>query len=193
MKSIVVFCGSSEGKNQHFKKQAYLLGETLAQNKIQLIYGGSKAGLMGAVANGSLSKGGSVIGILPSFLKHKEIAHTELNELIIVDSMHERKTKMHELCEGIIALPGGFGTMEELFEVLTWAQLGHHQKPIGLLNMEGYYNPLLNMIDSMLAHGYSKPEFKELLLVSDNIDDLLDKVNHYQAPKIHKWMASDEI
>ena len=145
MQSIAVFCASSEGNDKTFKTIATKLGETLALQHIAIVYGGSKAGLMGAVANGALSKGGEVIGVIPNFLKHKEIAHTEVTELIVVSSMHERKTIMHDRCEGIIALPGGFGTFEELFEVLTWAQLGHHQKPIGLLNVNGYYDDLLKM------------------------------------------------
>lgn len=172
MKSIVVFCGSSEGTDSNFKAQATLMGETLALRNTRVIYGGSKAGLMGAVADGALSKGGEVIGIIPGFLKHKEIAHTKLNELIVVDSMHERKTKMHEMCDGIIALPGGFGTFEELFEVLTWAQLGHHQKPMGLLNVNGYYNDLLEMVQKMVDKGFSKPVNQQMLLVADTVNGL---------------------
>ncbi len=193
MKSIVVFCGSSEGIDPHFKQQAHRLGKTLANAGIRVIYGGSKAGLMGAVADGALSRGGEVIGVIPGFLKHKEIAHTKVSQLIVVDSMHERKTKMHELCDGIIALPGGFGTFEELFEVLTWAQLGHHQKPTALLNVNGYYNPLLNMLEQVVAMEFSPRVNKQMLLVAKEIPYLLEKMKNYKAPNVHKWIVDDEL
>ncbi|MFQ3215034.1 MAG: hypothetical protein ACJAT1_000936 [Marivirga sp.] len=192
MKSIVVFCGSSEGTDKQFKEQATLMGETLALKDIRVIYGGSKAGMMGAVADGALSKGGTVVGVIPGFLKRKEIAHTELSELIVVESMHQRKTIMHELCDGIIALPGGFGTFEELFEVLTWSQLGHHQKPMGLLNVNGYYEDLLEMIQKMVDKGFSNQVNQQMLLVADTVDSLLEKMDNYQAPKVHKWIANDD-
>jgi uncharacterized protein (TIGR00730 family) len=192
MKSIVVFCGSSEGTDKQFKEQATLMGETLALKDIAVIYGGSKAGMMGAVADGALSKGGTVVGVIPGFLKRKEIAHTELSELIVVESMHQRKTIMHELCDGIIALPGGFGTFEELFEVLTWSQLGHHQKPMGLLNVNGYYEDLLEMIQKMVDKGFSNQVNQQMLLVADTVDSLLEKMDNYQAPKVHKWIANDD-
>jgi uncharacterized protein (TIGR00730 family) len=192
MKSIVVFCGSSEGTDKQFKEQATLMGETLALKDIRVIYGGSKAGMMGAVADGALSKGGTVVGVIPGFLKRKEIAHTELSELIVVESMHQRKTIMHELCDGIIALPGGFGTFEELFEVLTWSQLGHHQKPMGLLNVNGYYDDLLEMIQKMVDKGFSNQVNQQMLLVADTVDSLLEKMDNYQAPKVHKWIANDD-
>jgi uncharacterized protein (TIGR00730 family) len=136
MKSVTVFCGSSSGSNSVYATQAMLLGTALAHRKIRLIYGGAKIGLMGIIADAVLKEGGEVVGILPQFLSSKEIAHRGLTQLIMVDSMHERKTKMHELSDGVIALPGGFGTLEELFEMLTWAQLGLHQNPIGLLNVD---------------------------------------------------------
>src|SRR5687768_1380717 len=137
MKSVAIFCGSSSGSDSIYYSQAAMLGKILAHRKIQIVYGGAKVGLMGAVADGALKEGGKVIGVLPNFLKSKEIAHTGLTDLILVESMHERKLKMHELSDGIIALPGGFGTLEELFEMLTWSQLGLHKKPIGLLNING--------------------------------------------------------
>ena len=193
MKSVVVFCGSSEGKDKRYVETACKLGERLAHDGIKVIYGGSKAGMMGAVANGALEQKGKVIGVLPNFLKHKEVAHTGLTEMIIVKSMHERKTIMHELCEGIIALPGGYGTMEELFEVLTWAQLGHHEKPIGLLNIDGYYDDLIAMVQKMVDHGYSTSDYQRMLLVADNVEELLDKMRNYKAPKVHKWIATDEL
>src|SRR5690606_15661454 len=138
MNNIVVFCGSSIGTDRVYEEQAFLLGKTLAEASLGLVYGGAKVGLMGAVADGALGHGGKVVGVLPRFLQTREIAHDGLTELFIVETMHERKTKMNELCDGIIALPGGFGTMEEFFEMLTWGQLGLHQKPVGLLNTDGF-------------------------------------------------------
>src|SRR5918993_1835297 len=154
MKSVAIFCGSSSGTDPLYKVQATALGITLAHQRIEIIYGGAKVGLMGAVADAALSAGGKVTGVIPRFLRSKEIAHTDLTELIMVESMHERKTKMHELCDGIIALPGGFGTLEELFEILTWAQLGLHKKPIGLLDVQGYFDPLLSFLDHAMDQGF---------------------------------------
>ena len=154
MKSITVFCGSSSGTDGVYKSQATLLGRALAERNIQLVYGGAQIGLMGAVADGVLTHGGRAIGVLPGFLKSKEIAHDRLTELIIVETMHERKTKMHELCDGVIALPGGFGTLEELFEMLTWGQLGLHKKPIGLLNTDNFYDPLITLLQTMVDNGF---------------------------------------
>jgi len=193
MKSITVFCGSSNGNKERFKEQAFLLGQTLAKQNIQVVYGGAKVGLMGAVADGCLKEEGKVTGILPNFLRSKEIAHEGLTELILVESMHERKTKMHELCDGIIALPGGFGTMEELFEMLTWAQLGLHSKPIGLLNVDGFYDSLIALIQEMVDKGFLKEVNKDMLLVSDTIDGLLDKMNTYVAPTVGKWITKEEV
>lgn len=156
MKSITVFCGSSFGSDNVFKEQATLLGQTLAKQNIQLVYGGSNTGLMGAVADGSLHAGGKVIGILPHFLQSKEIAHQHLTELILVDTMHERKTKMNDLCDGVIVLPGGYGTLEEFFEMITWAQLGLHEKPIAILNIDGFYDDLIKLTQTMVDKGFFK-------------------------------------
>jgi uncharacterized protein (TIGR00730 family) len=176
MKSITVFCASRMGNEDLFQSQATLLGETLAKQQIDLIYGGANVGLMGAVANGALKEGGKVIGVLPKFLESKEIAHQELTELIIVDNMHERKTIMHDLCDGIISLPGGLGTLEELFEMVTWSQLGLHKKPVGLLNIGGYYDPLIQMIQTMVDKDFLKESDQNILIVSDNVDDLLNQM-----------------
>ncbi|MFZ0596740.1 MAG: TIGR00730 family Rossman fold protein, partial [Flavobacterium sp.] len=173
MKRITVFCGSSFGTEEIYKEQATLLGKTLAQQNIELVYGGANVGLMGAVADGVLNEGGKAIGVLPNFLRSKEIAHLGLTELILVESMHERKTKMDELCDGVIALPGGFGTLEELFEMLTWAQLGLHKKPIAILNINGFYDSLIELTKVMVEKGLLKDVNQQMLLVSDNIDDLL--------------------
>lgn len=191
MKTITVFCGSSAGSDGTLMEQATLLGQTLAKQKIQLVYGGSNVGLMTAVADGALSAGGIVIGVLPDFLKAKEVAHLGLTELIVVESMHERKMKMNELCDGVIALPGGFGTLEELFEMLTWAQLGLHKKPIAILNTNGFYDALIMLLNKMVDNGFLKSVNKEMLLVSSDIEDLLYQMKNYVAPNIEKWINKE--
>jgi uncharacterized protein (TIGR00730 family) len=193
MKRITVFCGSSFGNEGNYKLQATLLGQTLAKQNIELVYGGANVGLMGSIADGVLSEGGKVIGVLPNFLKSKEIAHEGLTELILVNSMHERKTKMNDLCEGVIALPGGFGTLEEFFEMLTWAQLGLHKKPIAILNIDGFYDSLCDLIQTMVDKGFLKEINQQMLLVSDNIDDLLNKMRNYVAPTVGKWINKETV
>lgn len=188
MNRITVFCGSSFGNKKEYETQAFLLGQLLSENNIDLVYGGAKVGLMGVVADGVLDKKGKVIGVLPDFLMKKEIAHDNLTELIIVKSMHERKTKMNELCDGIIALPGGFGTLEEFFEMLTWAQLGLHKKPIGILNIDGFYNLLLEFILKMVNEGFLKEINQQMIIVSANPQDLLHKMENYVAPEVGKWI-----
>ncbi|MGL4599702.1 MAG: TIGR00730 family Rossman fold protein [Bacteroidia bacterium] len=192
MKRIVVFCGSSSGTEKNYEKQAQELGALLAQKNIDLVYGGAKIGLMGAVADAVLAYQGNVIGVLPHFLSSKEIAHDQLSELILVESMHERKMKMNALSDGIIALPGGFGTLEELFEMLTWAQLGLHQKPIGLLNTDGYYNELLAFIQTMVDKGLLKKANQDMLLVDADPSILLQKMEAYQAPDVPKWIRAGQ-
>ncbi|KOS07490.1 LOG family protein YvdD [Flavobacterium akiainvivens] len=191
MKRITVFCGSSFGTDPLFEKQAYLTGQTLAAKGIGLVYGGAQVGLMGAVANGVLNTGGEAIGVLPHFLQTKEIAHNGLTELILVESMHERKTKMNELCDGVIALPGGFGTLEELFEMLTWGQLGLHKKPVGLLNINGFYDELMAFVNTMVDKGLLKPVNRDMLLVDSTIEGLLVKMEAYKAPETGKWISKE--
>ena len=193
MKRITVFCGSSKGNEDNYMSQARRLGQILAKQSIELVYGGASVGLMGAVADGVLTEGGKVIGVLPRFLKAKEIAHEGLTELILVESMHARKTKMNELCDGVIALPGGFGTLEEFFEMLTWAQLGLHKKPIGVLNIDGFYDSLITLVQTMVDKGFLKEMHQEMLLISDNIDDLLDKMRNYVAPAVGKWINKETV
>ncbi|MCL4142055.1 UNVERIFIED_CONTAM: hypothetical protein GTU68_045948 [Idotea baltica] len=193
MNRITVFCGSSLGTDTDFELQAKELGRKLAIKNIELVYGGANVGLMGAVANGVLEESGKVIGILPNFLESKEIAHKDLTELILVDSMHERKTKMNDLCDAVIALPGGFGTLEELFEMLTWGQLGLHEKPIGILNINGFYNELISFLDTMVEKGLLKKVNREMILISDNIDELLSRMTVYKAPKVGKWISNKNI
>jgi uncharacterized protein (TIGR00730 family) len=193
MKSITIFCGSSFGSDDIYKEQATLLGQTLAKQKIQLIYGGANVGLMGAVADGALDAGGKVIGVLPHFLQSKEIAHKQLTELILVETMHERKTKMNDLCDGVIVLPGGYGTLEEFFEMITWAQLGLHQKPIAVLNIDGFYDDLLKLVQTMVDKGFLKQINRDMLLISDTIDELLEMMKNYKAPSVGKWISKDEV
>ncbi len=193
MKRITVFCASSFGTEKIYEEQAIALGKTLAEQNIELVYGGANVGLMGAVADGTLNAGGKVIGVLPNFLRSKEIAHQNLTELILVESMHERKTKMNDLCDGVIALPGGFGTLEELFEMLTWAQLGLHKKPIAILNVNGFYDSLIELLKTMTDKGLLKEVNREMLLVSENIDDLLDQMRNYTPPTVGKWIDNQRV
>ncbi len=191
LKAVAVFCGSSEGNDTKIISEAEALGKTLANQNITLVYGAAKIGIMGKVAKSSLDNRGKVIGVIPEFLKLKEVVHLGLSELITTDNMHERKLKMHELSDGFITLPGGFGTFEELFEIITWAQLGLHQKPIGLLNINGFYDDLIKMLETMVAKGLLKIDNLELLIVEDDIDRLLDKMRNYKPQPIPKWLKPE--
>lgn len=190
MKKIAVYCASSDGGSPIYKKAAYALGQSIALSNIELVYGGAKVGLMGAVADGALSKGGIVIGVIPHFLSAKELQHNTLTETIVVDTMHQRKAKMAELADGFMALPGGFGTMEELFEMMTWAQLALHSKPIGLLNINNFYTPLIKFIDEMAEQKFIKKEHRDLLLV-ENKPELLIKGMEKFVPLVNdKWFET---
>lgn len=193
MKSIVVFCGSSEGRDREVLDAALLLGRTFAERNITLVYGAAKIGVMGKVAEGALDKDGKVIGVIPDFLLLKEVYHPELTELIITENMHERKLKMYELSDGIITLPGGYGTLEELFEMITWSQLGLHQKPIGILNTNGFYDDLLKMLRKMVTQGFLKQENYDMLLVDDNVNGLLQKMSDYRPLPLPKWIQKDQV
>lgn len=193
MESIVVFCGSSEGNDREIMDAAGYLGKTLAEQNITVVYGGAKIGVMGQVAQNALDNGGNVIGVIPAFLKHKEVFHQSLTSLIVTQNMHERKLKMHELSDGIITLPGGYGTLEELFEMITWAQLGLHQKPIGILNTNGFYNDLLKMLRKMVDVGFLKQENYDMILVDDTVDRLLKKMEEYVPFPLPKWMDKDQV
>jgi len=186
--SISVFCGSSEGNDTIIISQALKLGETLAKQDITLVYGASKIGIMGKVAQGVLDHKGKAIGVIPEFLKKKELVHLGLHKLITTKNMHQRKLKMHDLSDGFIALPGGFGTLEELFEIITWSQLGLHQKPIGLLNTNGFYNDLIELLEKMVVKGFLKMENLELLIVDDNIESLLNKMKAFKPIQVPKWL-----
>ena len=192
MKRIVVFCGASAGHDPVFAAQAFRAGQYLAETGIELVYGGAKVGLMGAVADGALQGGGRVTGVLPHFLRTKEVAHEHLTELILVDTMHERKLKMHDLSDGVMALPGGYGTLEELFEMLTWGQLGLHAKPVGLLNTDGFYDDLLRMADTMTRRGFLKEENRRMLLTATTVEDLVGQMRQYQPPRAPKWITKEQ-
>ena len=191
MKRIAVFCGSSLGDDKNYVEQAYLLGKTLAAQDFELVYGGAKVGLMGAVANGILENKGYAIGIIPDFLQSAELAHENLKELIVVKSMHERKALMSNLSDGFITLPGGLGTLEEFFEMLTWAQLNLHYKPIAILNINGFYDGLISLIKQTIEKGFVQQVNLDLIIVSDNIDDLLEKMKNYKPTKIRKWKVQE--
>ena len=191
MTSIVVFCGSSEGNDPFIIKQGYNLGKILAKQGLATIYGAAKIGVMGQVAQGALDNNGKVIGVIPEFLKLKEVVHTELTELHTTKNMHERKMLMHNLSDGILTMPGGLGTLEELFEMITWAQLGLHSKPIGILNINGFFDDLLTFLNNMVHKGFLKQENFNMLLVDDNIDSLLNKMKDYQPVVIPKWINKD--
>lgn len=193
MKRITVFCGSSMGNQSVFKNTAEALGKTFVNRNLELIYGGARVGIMGVIADAVLGVGGKAIGVLPVFLQQKELSHEGLTELILVNTMHERKATMNELCDGVLALPGGFGTLEELFEMLTWGQLGLHKKPVGILNIDGFYDPLIALIQTMVDKGFLKPSNRDMLLVDNNIEALLDKMQNYKAPEVAKWLASGTV
>ena len=189
--SLCVFCGSSEGNDTAIIDAALLLGKTLAERNITLVYGAAKIGIMGLMAKASLETNGKVIGIIPEFLKLKEVVHLGLTEIITTQNMHDRKMIMQEKSDGFIALPGGMGTFEELFEILTWLQLGLHSKPIGLLNVNHFYDDLIAMLEKMVKKGFLKMDNLELLLVDDDIDSLLQKMQNFKDPQTPKWLNSE--
>lgn len=187
MKSLAVYCGSSAGYGAIYIQAARQVGTHLAEAGIRLVYGGGSVGLMGAVANAALDAGGEVIGVIPHFLNTRELAHTGCTELIPVSSMHERKAKMAELSEGFIALPGGFGTLDEIFEVVTWSQLALHPYPCGLLNVEGYFDSLLMFLDRMVTEKFARIEDRNRLLADSSLTNLLTTMDAWRPPSGVKW------
>jgi uncharacterized protein (TIGR00730 family) len=188
MKRVCVFCGSNPGARPEYAEAARSVGRTLAKRGLGVVFGGGSVGLMAETANAALAEGGQVIGIIPGVLVEKELAHTGVTELRVVESMHERKAMMAELSDAFIALPGGWGTLEELFETVTWAQLGFHEKPVGLLNVLGYYDGLLRFLDQAVEAGFLKAEHRALLLLGDSPEALLDTFASYRAPREGKWI-----
>jgi uncharacterized protein (TIGR00730 family) len=192
MRSVCVYCGSSEGDRPEYVAAARALGRALAERRIELVYGGAQVGLMGQVASAALENGGRVIGVIPQMLLRKEIAHACLTALHVTASMHERKQKMADLSEGFIALPGGIGTFEELFEIWTWAQLGLHRRPCGLLNVAGYYDDLVRFLDHATTSGFIRAEQRGMLCVEREVDALLARFDGYAAPAVEKWLRREE-
>ncbi len=192
IKSIAVFCASTLGTAPIFEETARQLGKMLAKKQITLIYGGGKLGLMGVVADSVMEHGGKVTGVIPGFLCTKEVGHIGITELITVETMHERKLRMSDLCEGVIVLPGGFGTLDELAEMLTWAQLGLHQKPIGILNVEGYYDPLDQLFRTMETNGLLKTYNRSIPLFADNLEELFTLMENYRPVPVKKWLKDKE-
>jgi hypothetical protein len=193
MKHVCVFCGSQPGSNGAHAETARELGRELARRRLSLVYGGGRVGLMGEVAAAALRAGGEVIGVIPQSLSAKEIAFGEATELVVVDTMHERKALMADRSDAFVALPGGFGTCDELFEVLTWGQLGIHKKPVAVLNAGRFFDPLLAWADHMTAEGFLKAKHRELLLVAESVAKLFEKLAAYRPPTpVEKWATREE-
>ncbi|VTT99914.1 Uncharacterized protein OS=Pseudomonas sp. CFII68 GN=CFII68_07587 PE=4 SV=1: Lysine_decarbox [Gemmataceae bacterium] len=193
MKQVCVFCGSAPGTNPAFAAAARELGRALAERKLGLVYGGGRVGLMGVVATAALEAGGTVLGVIPHALSHKEVAMEGCTELVVVDSMHARKALMADRSDAFVALPGGYGTCDELFEILTWGQLGIHRKPVAVLNVCGFFTPLLAWLDHVVAEGLLKPKHRELLLVTDTVPNLLAKLTAWEPPApTTKWVQPGE-
>ena len=191
MKSLCVFCGSSAGRESGFTAAARALGQSMAERDVTLVFGGGSVGIMGAIADAVLAAKGRAIGVIPQMLWDKEVGHRGLTSMLVVDTMHDRKARMAELSDAFAVLPGGLGTLEEFFEIWTWAQLGIHAKPFGVLNVGGFYDPLLNAIDTMTAQGFIRPEHRQMVQVADQPQALLDKLDGYvPAPAIVKWAGT---
>ncbi|MCG8637651.1 MAG: TIGR00730 family Rossman fold protein [Desulfobacterales bacterium] len=191
MKHVCVYCGSSDGKKPEYKEAARTLGRAMLDKGIGLVYGGAQIGIMGEIADTVMEGGGEVIGIMPKSLADREIFHTGLTRLEIVDSMHERKAMMADFSDGFIALPGGLGTIEEIFEVLTWAQLGFHQKPCALLNALGYYDNLSAFLNHTVIEGFVNTASRSMLITESDPVTLLERFEEYEAPVVNKWIDRD--
>jgi uncharacterized protein (TIGR00730 family) len=188
IRRLCIFCGSSAGNRPAYRRAAEEIGSYLAKNEIAIVFGGGKVGLMGIVADSALAAGGEVIGVIPEHLMGREVGHCGLTKLHVVASMHERKALMADLSDAFLALPGGFGTFDEFCEVLTWSQLGLHQKPCGLLNVEGYFTPVLAMFDRAVADGFLRKENREIVLASDNLPEMMDKMRSWHPVVVEKWL-----
>ena len=193
MKSICVFCGSSDSVHADYRTAARAMGRILAERGMRLIYGGGKTGLMGEVADGALSAGGEVIGVIIPSMNTTALAHTDLTRMDVAPDMHGRKARMHELADGYIALPGGYGTWDELFEAITWAQTGAHEKPVGMLNVKNYYAPLLAAMDHAVAEGFIFPEHRKAVHCELDSNELLNAMEQYEHPReaVKRWLKED--
>ena len=192
MKNITVFCGSNSGFRTDYREAALSLARLFVEQNIRLIYGGGNVGLMGIIADEVMRLGGEVVGIIPDSLEKKEVGKRDVTELRVVSSMHERKAQMAELADGFIAMPGGIGTFEEFFEILTWAQLGFHDKPCAILNIAGYYNGLLALCDTAVAEGFLRPAHRQLILEDSNPEILLEKMRNLKPLPVEKWIDREE-
>ncbi|CAA9494530.1 MAG: Lysine decarboxylase family [uncultured Rubrobacteraceae bacterium] len=192
MERVCVFCGSSEGSRPGYVEAAWRMGEELARRGLGLVYGGGKAGLMGAVADAALEAGGKVVGVIPDALVSREIGHEDLTELHVVGSMHERKKMMADLSDGFVALPGGYGTLEEFFEVLSWSQLSIHEKPCALLNVSGYWEPLIALFDRTITEGFVRPDHRSLVMTGEDPGELLDRMKLYTPPSRKRWAVPED-
>jgi uncharacterized protein (TIGR00730 family) len=188
LRTVCVFCAASPGDHPGYQQQAAAMGRFLAASGRRLVYGGGRTGLMGALAEGALAAGGEVIGIMPRHLVEREVAHTGLTELRVVESMHERKAMLAELADGFLAMPGGLGTLEELFEIWTWGQLGLHRKPYGLLEVQGFYAPLLRFLDHAVSAGFIRPEYRGLLVVDSEPAGLIARMEAVEPPALPRWV-----
>ncbi|MFZ3084341.1 TIGR00730 family Rossman fold protein [Rhodoferax ferrireducens] len=192
MKNICVYCGSNPGRQEAYSSAARALAQSLVDRNLGLVYGGASVGIMGLIADTVLQLGGRAVGVIPEALVRKEVAHKSLTELHVTQSMHKRKTLMAELSDGFIAMPGGIGTLEEIFEIWTWAQLGIHAKPCGLLNAAGYFDALTTFLDHAVAEQFVKPPHRAILIVEQTPEALLDRFASYQAPTVQKWVGKAE-
>jgi uncharacterized protein (TIGR00730 family) len=193
LRRAAVFCGSSHGNNPAYETAAQTVGRELARRRIELVYGGGKVGLMGALADAALQDGGRVIGVIPEALMAREVGHRGLSDLRLVKTMHERKALMADLADGFIALPGGMGTFEEFFEIITWAQLGLHAKPCGVLNVNGFFDPLLRLVDHAIAEGFVPASHRDILVVDSAIASLLERMERQHVPPQPKWITKTTI
>ena len=193
LKSLCVFCGSKAGNDQQYQQSAIELGRLMAQRNIALVYGGGSVGLMGIIADAVLESGGKVIGVIPRQLATRELLHPGVEEMHVVDDMHTRKAKMSECSDAFIAMPGGFGTLEELFEVVSWVQLGIYSKPVGLLNTSGFYDPLLNMVDHCIETEFIKPKYRDLIIADDSPSTLIEHLERHELPIIEKVLDPEQI
>lgn len=193
MQSLCVYCGASTGADPQFVEAAQVLGQTVAQRDIRLVYGGGSVGLMGEVANAALNAGGKVTGVIPEALWKREVGHPGLTEIAVVPTMHARKAQLIDLSDAFVALPGGFGTLDELFEVLTWQQIGYHHKPVGLLNIAGYYDSLLSFIQQALSQGFVRGAHVESLIVDTDVGRLIDRLSQSQPVHVDRWIKHEAV
>lgn len=192
MRSVCVFCGSRPGERAAYREAAESLAVSLVRSGLSLVYGGARVGLMGFIADAVLEAGGEVVGVIPDALQRREIAHTGLTELIVVPDMHARKARMASLADAFITLPGGLGTYEELFEIATWAQLGMHNKPIGVLNVEHYFDPLIRLLRTCIDEGFVPASHRELFVIEHDPNALVPRLKHHHSPSVRKWLGPSD-